>query len=924
MSAEIPTLGQINKYLKPKKPNIWLAKPNKQIITKLSEARNITQTLNFGGIHEISFTLPFTVTKDHKEVRNAHVDMIRGHFLLKVDNEWYVLNQPNRSASEGQEVLEIRAYLLPYMLRNKMIRAYEGVKRPSEVLSDILADTNWSVGYIDATFELKYRHFEIPEATALDCINQIAETFGGVVVYNTDRQTVNLYRLDLLGVDKGLSIKYGKYLKAIREEPNFDEVCTRLYLYGKDDLTIRGVNPTGTAYIEDLSYYMHPYSETIINEEQDIYVVNSHSYYMSDELCHALLKYKKLLDEKSDEFSNLLTQQNALLAELTDLEDEKYHLETALQIILDNLDTWNATHSGQVNHELIQQRDAKQAEINAKQAEIALKNQEIAAVLSQIDALKQAIAIEKHFTPELLAERANFIFERKWENPYIDDPKELLARGKEEIVKMSQPQLAYTIDIVDFLKVVECQRDWDKLTLGDVVTVKYPNFGIDIKAKIVTINHDHENNSISLEIANTKDIKSGFLTLKDVVKNQISTSTMIDMYKHKWDLGEEAQGIIGEFINNAIDANKQAIKAGVNETYVFDRRGITLKDPNDPNNFMRALHNVLAFTNDGGNSFKHAITPEGIVAEYLIGKVILGQHLTIGDANGILDIVGNLISIKDDKGNVRTLLGNYATDKYGLLLKDKTGNTTILDEDGILQTWQEGRADNVDSSHPLVLNIYLPPETKGIHKALLRFRRMQFRAYSTGASSGGSVSTTSASGGGATVTSASGGGTTATSWGAIWSMGGGSLPGDFMSLSGEHNHGVPSGTSLVTSGGGSVTFVSSGRHAHSVQVAHTHDVNVPNHTHTVNVPSHSHYFSLPSHSHGIIYGIYHGSTASGIGIKVNGVDVTANLGGPFSSDQTNLNIAPYLTIGGWNTIELSASGLGRIDATVFIQAKMGV
>lgn len=661
VSVAIPSLGEIKRDLKPKKLDIWLAKPNKQIIAKLSEAYNISQTLNFGGIHEVTFTLPFTVEKEHKQVRNAHVDMVRGHFLLKVDKEWYVLNQPSKSASDGKEVLEITAYLLPYMLRNKMIRAYEGVKKPSEVLGDVLEGTNWKVGYIDSTFELKYRSFEIPEATTLDCVNQIAETFGGVVVYDTDKQTVSLYRLDLLGVDKGLSIAYGKYLKAIREEPNFDEVCTRLYLYGKDGLTIRGVNPTGTAYIEDLSYYMHPYNETITDAEQDTYTVTTHSHYMSDELCHALIKYRNLLEQKSDEFSSLLTQKSALQGQLIALEDEVYHLETELEIILDNLDTWYATKNGQANTELVGQRNAKEAEVAAKRAEINAKNHEIASVLAQIDDLGAVVAVENNFTSEQLAERANFIFERKWENEFISDPEDLLDRGKEEIVKMSQPHLAYTIDIVDFLKVVECQRDWDKLRLGDVVTVRYPNFGIDIKAKIITITHDHDSNSIVLEIANTRDIKSGFLALQDVVRGQISTSTMIDMYKHKWDLGEEAKSQMEQFIDNAIDANKQAIKAGVNETYTLDRRGLTMKDPNDPSNYLRALHNILAFTNDGGNTFKHAITPTGIVGEYIYGKVIAGVNLTIENTAGSFRVDSEGVTVTDADFSVTRSDGRFRT-----------------------------------------------------------------------------------------------------------------------------------------------------------------------------------------------------------------------------------------------------------------------
>ncbi len=87
-----------------------------------------------------------------------------------------------------------------------------------------------------------------------------------------------------------------------------------------------------------------------------------------------------------------------------------------------------------------------------------------------------------------------------------------------------------------------------------------------------------------------------------------------------------------------------------------------------------------------------------------------------------------------------------------------------------------------------------------------------------------------------------------------------------------------------------------------------------------------HTHSISNHTHDIIYGIYEGTLPTNITIKINGTDRTSILGGGtgFNSDQSNLNITSYLSIGQWNTIELGSSRLGRLDATVFIQALMGV
>lgn len=119
-------------------------------------------------------------------------------------------------------------------------------------------------------------------------------------------------------------------------------------------------------------------------------------------------------------------------------------------------------------------------------------------------------------------------------------------------------------------------------------------------------------------------------------------------------------------------------------------------------------------------------------------------------------------------------------------------------------------------------------------------------------------------------------------------------------------------------------MVEAGSHAHVVtddfsSGAHDHtDPEDGSHLHTLGTES------AGAHSHGLTYGMYTGTAASDIGVKINAVDVTTELGGPFAVDQTSLDIASYLEIGEWNVIELSSSSLGRVEAVVFLQVLIGL
>ncbi|MGI6588025.1 MAG: hypothetical protein ACOX2N_04440 [Peptococcia bacterium] len=262
--------------------------------------------------------------------------------------------------------------------------------------------------------------------------------------------------------------------------------------------------------------------------------------------------------------------------------------------------------------------------------------------------------------------------------------------------------------------------------------------------------------------------------------------------------------------------------------------------------------------------------------------------------------------------------------KYGHRIIAADGQTVILDDRGIMQTWEVSKEDNVDANNPLVLDVYVPSSAEKIVRGRLRLRLKPFRVYSKGNSSGGGSTVTSTSGGGVSTSTASGGGASQTSREDFWYFGTGGSGGIAVTPTlNNHNHGIKDGTVLVDKDGNWIPFSASGKHAHPIDSAHTHKVDIPSHAHNFSVPSHSHSVSVPSHTHGINYGIYTSTTAAGVTIKINGTDRTSALGGPFNSGQAGLDLVPYLTQGD-NVIEFSSTKLGRISVSLHIQSYWAV
>lgn len=264
-------------------------------------------------------------------------------------------------------------------------------------------------------------------------------------------------------------------------------------------------------------------------------------------------------------------------------------------------------------------------------------------------------------------------------------------------------------------------------------------------------------------------------------------------------------------------------------------------------------------------------------------------------------------------------------------------------------------ADNADESNPATMKIYIPDTMVRINKCILNYQLDNFRAYSKAIEGGGATTQSTNDGGASTQTSSSGGeGTQTSSYGGASiqssSSGGGTQltsdvqllkPGisqDYTVSSGRHLHTIPNGTVLMVQGGGTVTWGYGGEHSHDLYnhghginipnhqhnvsiPSHTHSVNIPSHTHSINIPNHQHSITLPNHTHDIEFGIYEGTRANSVTIKVDGNIL------PTTEPGQDINIIPYLSVdpegkiqrNTWHEVEIIPDQMTRVVANIFMQ-----
>ena len=309
-----------------------------------------------------------------------------------------------------------------------------------------------------------------------------------------------------------------------------------------------------------------------------------------------------------------------------------------------------------------------------------------------------------------------------------------------------------------------------------------------------------------------------------------------------------------------------------------------------------------------------------------------GALIRVYDAEDGIDLVTRVVSLRkeDMGGDPARMLVTLSTAGTDLLsdinsLADRMAIAELYSQ-GTTQMYPLQLADNADPEHPLVLRYYVPPEAKHINKVICAWQLEPFRAHSRGLIAGGGEASTTEFGGSSNITSSVIVDVTTRVFETT-------LAGEAIYTwdeeltthsEGSHYHSIPR---EVTA---DVNYTdTAGSHAHTLP-AHRH---YAPHDHVaesvvvvppleVVIPEHQHTMSIPSHSHGIQYGIFEGSTASSVVIRVDGTEIPADI---ISGGQAD--VAAYLEAdddgkirrGVWHTIEIVPDKLTRIVGNLYMQ-----
>lgn len=764
-------------------PKLWLCKPDGTRIERIADFSKLGGTFKFTNVNTLHFDLPLQVfSEDTKQIeRNKVVDLVKNKYLIDYRYNGYrdifVIDDIKKSANDSDFItlnLDSRASELNKKAANEIELLGSTIPQMMNKILSIYAPL-WKLGHVDGKIIDVKRELTGSNTTVNALIDNICSLFDAVAIYDNINRTINFYHKDNVGTNRGLRVRENSYLKSFEDQFVSKDIVTRLYPFGQSGLTIQSVNPAGSSYIEDFSYFMSPFKRD--NNRN----VLQHSDYMSDELCHALLDYQEFYASKKDQAGELskryseilkehsqedfrLNQLSATLQRLNErvelikpkseyidlgtkiknfkitvpkssyylimirndgslarikfnnkqysipsgewlyikLKTGKFNdatkfekqLEYPLEILSANANLRVVyTRSSEGDYE---EEDTKKIEekYNLEKYKTLVKDQEkvVASIERRLKAFEDQRASvtrsmnAKNFLSEkLYNERELYVFESVWTEENHTDAQELYDDAVKQMKEQKKINRTITVDLVNFIQSLDYKDDWDKLNVGDKVIFQNKIFNTKIKAYITEMQLDFETNQVKITISDIFDYKDLDTIIAEKLAQTTSTSSQVNF--HKQQIREQTGRItdMTRLIEGEWDANKKRVMAG-NETVDIGSHGVKVISKDNPNEFVIMVGGVIAMTRDNGETFKTGITPEGINAEMLIGKMIVGETLTFENESG---------TVKFDKDGLYVnsknfhLVSNDGEENYFDKLKREMSENAKQQTDRMLEEYKK-------------------------------------------------------------------------------------------------------------------------------------------------------------------------------------------------------------------------------------------
>ena len=628
----------------------------------------------------------------------------------------------------------------------------------------------------------KYRTFDTTVTNWMAMLQTIADAFDVIILFDSYHESIDVCHREEFGELTNIALSYDNAIKEITKQRKLDELVTRLTVESSNT-SIAAVNVLGTDYVECYDYFIN-------------------NGIMSSELQSALASYNTLLEQKNVEFNQLLVQKHdadqALSlanSQLISLQS-KYSTEKAILTgYLKTVSDEQAKPEGErdatkltqfATHVKNQQAvvDSYEKQVEDKLAEVQTCKDNASSLETQLVKIGEDIRKENtgYFTDDLLKELNDYLIEKA-----ITDDVHLTSYAVydytvQQIKQYQKPVIDFTISSsMEFIKRTG-RKITDCLFLGAKMEIEDKSGEIaseDGTVMIYAFSICPKDDSVSnLKFMNGGKVPDSPLKqVSKVAQTVKATKSMTDFYKSTLAKIKDQNPDVAKLLEEGLDLASQKVRSRTEQNVIeIDEAGIFLIDAQDDKQQLALINDLIAMTTDKWKTCRVAISPEGIMAEELLGKIIIGEQLYLGnDTNSFkIDKDGNaygmfMYSKKNDlsslrvflgidkdnqpklmffdegvydfnneeqrKQYIRIFLGVNEKNETTLIMKNEQSNNVVISPSGMFSCYQISDRDSFDKDNPFKSHFYIPNTLDNAFSAKLIVTLQPFRAYSKTAKS---------------------------------------------------------------------------------------------------------------------------------------------------------------------------------------------
>ena len=741
-----------------------------------------------------------------------------------------------------------------------------------------------------------------------DFLRDVETQFNCVFLFDTYNRYINVISYNTLGSQAPIELSFDSGIINLSIEDN-DLYPNALRVIGKDNLSIASENIYGGEIIYNFDWY-----------KKNI---------MSDELINKWDRYDEFLKISTESWKQLKKEymlayqrQTAVINEIKSLENQLKARKSLLAGYINAGDTENQKRVQSEIDELM--KKVESSTIKLKQYTDNVQN-----ILDDLTIINNSVKMEnatdsvgKIFDNDNLLEINDIITIEEYNDAYYTTSYGLYNNSIKILAERIKPHFNFKISCANFINIINNPIGWNKVfKLGDWFTlnnipqeilndigesdIRLVGYSLDVNKKEIN----------NLEFTN-KTLKKDYTRIASNIGK--TANTVIKTSNTFGNIYEDAKSTINQTktLREGLLDLASTVATNRDSSNIIDigGYGAFFIDSTNQNNGLFITNSLICITQDNFKTCKTAISSDGIAAELLIGKEILGEKLLITNEKANFVIKGDGLYLYDGsseiESNLRIFLGIEKQSngylKAVMKLIGRNSGQLVLSEDGVVSFGQYNDRDEIDSTHPMRIPFMAMEGTNRFDKIILNIYLDKFRATAKSAKNHQDVnqsfvSTQSGGGFSSAYTSSWNGGVSQTytseqgSWGSNEQVKSTTTP-------------FPNGTSDFS------------RHYHTVDVMgiHTHRVNINfgSHSHSVSVsqPSHSHNIGINldlSHNHELEYGIYEDTIPSNCTIKVNNQIISSGV-----YKDTSIDITQYIKINQKNIIEISSDTRGRVIANI--------